>query len=104
MAVTKLSRLAYLLTGLTFLLPAVSTLGSAIADAAEILPHKAFYILHSRPVPGGAESVNADGLLIFEWIDTCDGWQVNQRAKIRLSGEEADTGFEWRQITWESKD
>jgi envelope integrity protein B len=103
-AVTKLSRIVYLLTGLTFLLPAAWTLGSIPADAAEILPHKAFYILHSQQVPGGAESVSADGLLIFEWTDTCDGWQVNQRAKIRLSGEDGDTGFEWRQITWESKD
>lgn len=77
------------------------------ADAVEVLPHKAIYILHSRQVPGAEETVTADGMLIFEWIDTCDGWSINQRAKLRLGGgdeDEEEAGFEWRQITWESKD
>jgi hypothetical protein len=93
--------LAILLGG-AFMLPA-----GRPAAAVEVLPHKAIYILHSRQVPGAEETVSADGMLIFEWIDTCDGWSINQRAKLRLGGgdeDEEEAGFEWRQITWESKD
>jgi hypothetical protein len=76
------------------------------ADAVEVMPHKAIYVLHSRHIPGAEENVSADGMLVFEWLDTCDGWSVNQRAKLRLGGgdDEEEAGFEWRQITWESKD
>ena len=88
------------LTSLMIALPLVSQ----PAAATEFLPHKAIYTLHNDQVPGGDESLSADGMLIFEWLDTCDGWQVNQRAKLRLSGERGETSFEWRQITWEAKD
>ncbi|HVJ32399.1 MAG TPA: DUF1849 family protein [Terriglobia bacterium] len=73
-------------------------------QAAEILPHKAIYTLHNREAVGDNDSLSADGMLIFEWMDTCDGWQVNQRAKLRLVGDQGETDFEWRQITWEAKD
>lgn len=78
--------------------------GGNLAQATEILPHKAIYTLHNREISGGDEDLSADGMLIFEWLDTCDGWQVNQRAKLRLSSERGETDFEWRQITWEAKD
>jgi hypothetical protein len=74
------------------------------AHAIEFLPHKAIYTLHNRQSASGDESLNADGMLVFEWLDTCDGWQVNQRAKLRLSGDRGESEFEWRQITWEAKD
>jgi hypothetical protein len=93
-----------LLTGLAFASLANPLTGTGAASAAEILPHKAFYALRSVQVPAGAETVSADGMLIYEWLDTCDGWQINQQAKLRLSDDDGDTGFEWRQITWESKD
>ncbi|HVJ43215.1 MAG TPA: DUF1849 family protein [Dongiaceae bacterium] len=81
-------------------------LGGSIAgaQATEILPHKAIYTLHNRESVGDNDSLSADGMLIFEWTDTCDGWQVNQRAKLRLIGDKGETDFEWRQITWEAKD
>jgi hypothetical protein len=92
-----------LLTSMILCLPAL--LATALpASATEILPHKAIYTLHNREAVGGDENLSADGMLIFEWLDTCDGWQVNQRAKLRLSSEQGETDFEWRQITWEAKD
>ena len=79
--------------------------GRAIpAQATEVMPHKAIYTLHNRESVGGDDNLSADGMMIFEWLDTCDGWQVNQRAKLRLSGDRGETDFEWRQITWEAKD
>src|SRR2546422_1010549 len=103
-AANKVCRMLLLLNGLALIPPIAVTFGSAAAGATEILPHKAFHLLLSRQEPEREETVSADGMLIFEWLDTCDGWQINQRAKLRLSGEEGETGFEWRQITWESKD
>jgi len=76
----------------------------ATARATEVMPHKAVYSLHNRESVGGDDNLSADGMMIFEWLDTCDGWQVNQRAKLRLSGDRGETDFEWRQITWEAKD
>jgi hypothetical protein len=94
---------ALALTALSLVLPALQGIGHS-AQATEILPHKAIYTLHNSEAVGGDEELSADGMLIFEWLDTCDGWQVNQRAKLRLSGERGETDFEWRQITWEAKD
>jgi len=105
-AVTKRSPAVLLrgiFTSLTSLVIALPLAGRP-ALATEFLPHKAIYTLHNDQVPGGDESLSADGMLIFEWLDTCDGWQVNQRAKLRLSGDRGETNFEWRQITWEAKD
>ncbi len=103
LALSRLSGTLALLTGVT-LISLLSPLPNDGAEAAEILPHKAIYALRSVQVPTGAETVSADGMLVFEWLDTCDGWQVNQQAKLRLSDDNGDTAYEWRQITWESKD
>lgn len=78
--------------------------GAVSAQATEVMPHKAVYSLHNRESVGGDDNLSADGMMVFEWLDTCDGWQVNQRAKLRLSGDRGETDFEWRQITWEAKD
>jgi len=85
-------------------LPSLAAGGVSLAQATEILPHKAVYTLHNKESVGGDDNLDADGMMIFEWLDTCDGWQVNQRAKLRLSGDRGETDFEWRQITWEAKD
>ncbi|HEX9448236.1 MAG TPA: DUF1849 family protein [Dongiaceae bacterium] len=94
------------LSRFSFIIKTLAIIGvlAGPAQAIEFLPHKAIYTLHNRQVAGGDESLNADGMLVFEWLDTCDGWQVNQRAKLRLSGERGESEFEWRQITWEAKD
>lgn len=89
---------------LTIILLAIVGVLAGPADATEFMPHKAIYTLHNGAMAGGDESLNADGMLVFEWLDTCDGWQVNQRAKLRLSGDRGESDFEWRQITWEAKD
>jgi hypothetical protein len=94
---------AIIFTVISLLLPALVAIGSK-AQATEIMPHKAIYALHNNEAIGGDENLSADGMLIFEWLDTCDGWQVNQRAKLRLTSERGETDFEWRQITWEAKD
>lgn len=108
-AMSKLGFPAYshaFFASLTALLMIPALIGgtAAAAQATEVMPHKAIYTLHNRESVGGDDNLTADGMLIFEWLDTCDGWQVNQRAKLRLSGDKGETDFEWRQITWEAKD
>lgn len=105
-AVNRLSTMRIFFSYLTAASLVLSALpvASIAATATEILPHKAIYTLHNRQSTSGDENASADGMMIFEWLDTCDGWQVNQRAKLRLQGERGETDFEWRQITWEAKD
>ena len=63
--------IAFILSMTTLALSALP--GSNAAQATEILPHKAIYTLHNREVSGGDEDLSADGMLVFEWLDTCDG-------------------------------
>ena len=79
---------------------------SAAAHAAEFPPHRAFYKL--ALLPGGpSESgiTDVQGLMSFEWADSCDGWTVEQRYVMRfMRADGSDVEIDTTYVTWESKD
>jgi hypothetical protein len=75
------------------------------ASAAEIAPHRALYSLTLGSAKQSSGVVAATGAMAYEWGETCDGWTVQQRFRLRLQYAEQD-GVEVSSslVTWESKD
>src|SRR3954451_22061362 len=49
--------------------------------------------------------VGASGTMPDEWGDTCDGWTVEQRYKLRMQyAESSEVEITSNYVTWESKD
>src|SRR6476646_638756 len=75
------------------------------AGAVEIAPHRALYSMTLGTAKPNSGVVAARGSMVFEWGETCDGWTVEQRYKLRMqyAGDgqiEIASNF----ITWEWKD
>lgn len=88
-------------------LVALFFLGSAPAFAVDIAPHRALYSLSlaSSKTAGGAGVIGASGGMIYEWGETCDGWTVQQRFRLRLEyAEQENVEMSSTLVTWESKD
>jgi hypothetical protein len=86
---------------LAILLAAVA---AAPALAADLVPHRAAYVLRlDGPATGGVSE--ARGAMVVEYTLACDGWAAEQRIVLELVNAEGqvlttDTGF----TSWESKD
>jgi EipB-like len=77
----------------------------APAFAVDISPHRALYdlTLDSAKVSSGV--AGASGGMYYEWGETCDGWTVEQRFRLRLLyAEEGSVDVNSTLVTWESKD
>src|SRR6266852_6762075 len=83
------------------------------AAAVEIAPHRALYSMTLGTAKPNSGVVAARGSMVFEWGETCDGWTVEQRYKLRLRYGEASAGggagdgeieISSNFVTWESKD
>jgi len=75
------------------------------AIGAEIAPHRALYtmILASSRTDSGV--VDARGTMQYEWGESCDGWTIEQRYRLRIRyGETSDADIVSSFVTWESKD
>lgn len=75
------------------------------ATAVDIAPHRALYglTLDSAKASGGV--AGASGGMYYEWGETCDGWTVEQRFRLRLLySEEGSVDVNSTLVTWESKD
>jgi hypothetical protein len=76
-----------------------------VAPSAEIAPHRALYSMTLGSVRNDSEVVDARGAMVYQWGETCDGWTIEQRYRLKLRySEEGDTDVVSRFITWESKD
>jgi len=83
------------------------------AGAVDIAPHRALYTMSLGTAKQNGGVVAARGSMVFEWGETCDGWTVEQRYKLRLRYAEASAGggagdgeieISSNFVTWESKD
>lgn len=89
------------LLGLAFCL----WLGAMPALAADIAPHRALYSLSLASAKSSSGVVGATGAMVYEWGETCDGWTVQQRFRLRLQYAEQDNvDVSSSLVTWESKD
>ncbi len=86
-------------------IPAVAVLLSATAaPGVELAPHRAFYTLSMLSASSEAGVTDVNGVMSFEWADSCDGWTTEQRYAmhfIRGDGTEIETATSY--VTWESK-
>jgi len=77
----------------------------APATAVEIAPHRALYSLTLESAKASGGVAGASGGMYYEWGETCDGWTVEQRFRLRLLySEEGAVDVNSTLVTWESKD
>jgi outer membrane protein OmpA-like peptidoglycan-associated protein len=86
-------------------LAALAALSAAPAAATDIQPHRALYILSLGSAKTSSGVLGADGAMIYQWGETCGGWTVEQRFRLRLEYADEDaTEITSNLVTWESKD
>jgi len=101
---------AALVLGLVLPAEAAPAQGSTPAATAQAAPfvmaaHRAAYRLDLDRVRQGGDVAQADGAMLFEVLDACDGWTTRQRLKLNVvdrSGQVVETSSDYS--TWESKD
>ncbi|MEZ5666238.1 MAG: DUF1849 family protein [Alphaproteobacteria bacterium] len=75
------------------------------AAAAEIVGHRAIYVLSLQKIIGDSNVADARGLFAVEWTDRCDGWAVEQSYALHVAyHEQPDQLITSRYTTWEAKD
>ena len=81
-------------------------IGSAAnAGAAEIVPHHALYSMSLGSTHGDAGVTGAGGTMAYQWGETCDGWTVEQRYRLKMAyAESSDVSIASNFVTWEAKD
>lgn len=95
--------------------PAATTAAPAVAPGAApaaVLPgseamaaHRAAYRLTFDRARDNSDVARAEGVMLFEVLDACDGWASRQRLTLRMfdrDGQAIETASDY--ATWESKD
>jgi hypothetical protein len=78
---------------------------SPAAVAADIDPHRALYSLTLGSAKSGSGVLGASGAMYYEWGETCDGWTVEQRFRLRVMyAESGGSDLSSTLVTWEAKD
>ncbi len=94
----------FALVGPTLLAAAVA-LAAVPVSAADIQPHRALYVLSLGTAKTSSGVLGADGAMIYQWGETCGGWTVEQRFRLRLEYADQDaTEITSNLVTWELKD
>lgn len=69
------------------------------------MPHRALYAMRLGKVRSGSGVIDARGAMEYEWGETCDGWTVQQRYRLRMRyAESPDVEIQSNFVTWEAKD
>ena len=96
--IARAVRVVVLSAGLALLLP-------ILAGAVEIVPHRALYTMTLGSTRGDSGVVGATGAMDYEWGETCNGWTIEQRYRLKLRyAESEDVDVTSTFVTWESKD
>lgn len=75
------------------------------AGAADIAPHRALYTMTLASARTDSGVADARGTMDYEWGETCDGWTIEQRYRLKMRyAESSDVDIVSSFITWESKD
>lgn len=77
----------------------------ALAADADVQPHQALYSLSLDSAKSASGVVGATGVMFYKWGETCDGWTIEQRFRLRISYTEEDgADISSNLVTFESKD
>jgi hypothetical protein len=75
------------------------------ASAANLVPHHATYIINLAPDNKNGDVGGVEGLLAFDLKDTCDGWAMDLKMRVIMTGDDGEShSVNISQVTWESKD
>ena len=78
---------------------------AAPAEAAEIAPHRALYTMSLGNARNDSGVVDARGTMDYEWGETCEGWTIEQRYRLKMRyAETSDVDIVSSFVTWELKD
>jgi hypothetical protein len=84
---------------------AAAIIAAPMAGAAEIAPHRALYVMMLGSARNDSGIVDARGTMDYEWGETCDGWTIEQRYRLRMRyAETSDVDIVSSFVTWEAKD
>jgi hypothetical protein len=84
---------------------AVAAISAGSAAATEIMPHRALYAMSLGRANGDAGVTGASGTMAYQWGESCDGWTVEQRYRLKMGyAESPDVAIASNFVTWESKD
>src|SRR5215217_6845630 len=79
--------------------------GAAEPGVEAMVGHRAAYRLTLDRARDNSDIARAEGVMLYEVIDACDGWATRQRFQLRLTdrdGQEVDTASDYS--TFETKD
>ena len=85
--------------------PAAAASPAALPGAEAMAAHRAAYRLTFDRARDNADVARAEGVMLFEVLDACDGWASRQRLTLRMQdrdGQTMETASDY--ATWESKD
>jgi hypothetical protein len=83
----------------------VAASAASAPRAAELLPHRASYLLSLGHNLSGSDVVNVQGVMAYEFADACDGWTTTQKARLKFYYDDGRTDeVGWNLNSWESKD
>jgi hypothetical protein len=96
---------ALIALGTAFALPVPPAAQAAELGAEAMIGHRAAYRLTLDKVRDNSDIARADGAMLYEVIDSCDGWATRQRFQLRLTdrdGQDVETTSDYS--TFETKD
>src|ERR1051325_5694792 len=71
------------------------------AQAAEVVPHYAVYSMSLGATHGEAGVTGAGGTMAYQWGETCDGWTVEQRYRLKMAyAESSDVSLSSNFVHW----
>lgn len=98
-------RAVLFLLALVLAAAAPATGGAGTAPRVAIIPHRALYTMRLGKVRSGSGVVDAQGAMEYEWGETCHGWTIQQRYRLRMRyAESPDVEIQSNFVTWEAKD
>ena len=84
---------------------AVFSAPGAYAASLALANHQAAYKITLASAASGGGVASAAGAVLYRFADACEGWTVENRTILRVTGEEGDVSETvWAYTSWESKD
>jgi hypothetical protein len=91
--------------GLLVLATGLAGVPAPATKAADITPHRALYTMTLGSTSSDSSVLDANGMMDYEWGETCTGWTIEQRYRLKMRyAESRDADITSSFVTWESKD